>query len=76
MADYTVKAGDNLSRIAKAHGTTVKELCELNGIKDPNKISVGQKLSLGEMSEKSDAPKAKASEMTPEQLAEETAKTE
>ena len=47
MADYTVQAGDTLSKIAKAHGTTVSELAKQNGIKDINKIEIGQELSLG-----------------------------
>ena len=76
MADYTVQAGDNLNKIAKAHGTTVEKLCELNGIKDANKISVGQKLSLGETSENSNAPQAIAEALTPEQIQEQVAKAE
>jgi LysM repeat protein len=43
---YTVKSGDTLGEIAAAHGTTVKALADLNGIKDPNKISAGRKLRL------------------------------
>ena len=44
---YTVKSGDTLSGIAKKYGTTVKRLQELNGIKDANKIYVGQKIKIG-----------------------------
>ena len=44
MADYIVQAGDTLGKIAKAHGMTVKQLAELNGIKDVNKLHVGQEL--------------------------------
>lgn len=47
MADYTVQAGDTLSKIAQAHGTTVSELAKQNGIKDVNRIEIGQELSLG-----------------------------
>lgn len=43
---YTVKKGDTLSKIAKQYNTTVQKLIELNKIKDPNKIYVGQKLKL------------------------------
>lgn len=43
---YTVKKGDTLSAIAAAHGTTVKAMAGLNGLKDPNKLSVGQKLKV------------------------------
>lgn len=44
---YTVKSGDTLSGIAKKHGTTVKRLQDLNGIKDANKIYAGQKIKIG-----------------------------
>lgn len=43
---YTVVAGDTLTAIAKRFGTTVEILCQLNDIKDPNKIYVGQVLKL------------------------------
>lgn len=43
---YKIKAGDTLSKIAKAHGTTVKALKELNGIKDANKIKAGDTIKL------------------------------
>ena len=47
MTNYTVQAGDTLTKIAKAHGTSVSELAKQNGIKDINKIEIGQELSLG-----------------------------
>jgi len=43
---YTVKKGDTLSAIALKFNTTVSVLQALNGIKDVNKISVGQVLKL------------------------------
>lgn len=43
---YTVVKGDTLSGIAKRYGTTVKALVELNGIKDANKIYVGQVIKI------------------------------
>uniref|UniRef100_UPI0037DC704D peptidoglycan-binding protein n=1 Tax=Streptomyces tubercidicus TaxID=47759 RepID=UPI0037DC704D len=43
---YTVRKGDTLSSIAKAHKTTVAKLVSLNGLKDADKLSVGQKLKL------------------------------
>jgi LysM repeat protein len=39
---YTVQKGDTLSKIAKEYNTTVAELVEINQIKDPNNIKVGQ----------------------------------
>jgi LysM repeat protein len=42
---YTVKSGDVLSKIAAAHGTTVKELQRLNNL-PTTQIRVGQKLKL------------------------------
>lgn len=43
---YVVKKGDNLTKIAKAYGTTVKALQDLNGIEDPDLIKAGQKLKV------------------------------
>ncbi|MED1173703.1 N-acetylmuramoyl-L-alanine amidase [Bacillus inaquosorum] len=43
---YTVKKGDTLSAIAKEYGVSVANLQRWNNIKDPNKITVGQKLKL------------------------------
>lgn len=42
----TVESGDTLYRIATNNNTTVSHLATLNNIKDPNKISVGQKIYL------------------------------
>lgn len=39
---YTVKAGDTLSKIAAAYGTTYQKLASYNGIANPNIINVGQ----------------------------------
>lgn len=41
---YTVKSGDTLSAIAKSYGTTYQKIAADNGIKNPNRIYVGQKL--------------------------------
>lgn len=41
---YKVKSGDTLSEIAAANGTTTAKLQELNNIKNPNLIYVGQEL--------------------------------
>jgi LysM repeat protein len=42
---YTVKSGDNLSRIARNHNTTVGALKALNGL-TTDRINVGQKLKV------------------------------
>ncbi len=43
---YVVKAGDTLSGIAARFGTTVAVLQQLNGIKDPSLLHIGQKIKL------------------------------
>ena len=44
---YTVKAGDNLTKIAKAHNTTVPKLKALNNLPNANLIYPGQVIKLG-----------------------------
>jgi LysM repeat protein len=44
--EYTVQQGDSLSSIAQQFGTTADELARINGITDPNSLSVGQKLQV------------------------------
>lgn len=41
---YTVKSGDTLSAIASKYGTTYQKIAQINGISNPNKIYVGQKI--------------------------------
>jgi len=43
---YTVKSGDTLSYIADMYGTTYQHIADINGIKDPNVIYVGQVLKI------------------------------
>lgn len=45
-SQYTVAKGDTLSTIAKKFNITVDIIAELNGIKDRNKLSIGQTLDL------------------------------
>mgnify|MGYP003382163068 CR=1 FL=1 len=45
LATHVVKGGDNLSRIAKKYGVSVKEIRTANGLKS-NDIKVGQKLKI------------------------------
>lgn len=44
MKFYTVRSGDTLSKIARNNGTTVKELCRLNGINQNATLRIGKKL--------------------------------
>lgn len=44
---YVVQAGDILGRIAQKHGVSQKALLDANpGLKDPNRIRIGQKLNV------------------------------
>ncbi|KQT32462.1 hypothetical protein ASG29_11835 [Sphingomonas sp. Leaf412] len=43
---YQVKAGDTLSRIAARHGSDVATLARINGLRDPDRLDVGQTLTL------------------------------
>lgn len=43
-ATYTVKQGDTITKIVKKYKLSTKSLLELNNIKDPNSIKVGQVL--------------------------------
>jgi LysM repeat protein len=46
VTEYTIRAGDTLSKIAKEHGTTIAALKEANQIIDVNKISIGKSLKI------------------------------
>lgn len=46
MKTYTVKVGDTLTKISASQKITVNEIMRLNGISNPNKISIGQVLKL------------------------------
>ncbi|MCI8759550.1 MAG: LysM peptidoglycan-binding domain-containing protein [Clostridia bacterium] len=43
---YTVQRGDNLSNIAQRYGVSVQYLVNLNGIRNPNLIYVGQMIKV------------------------------
>lgn len=45
-ASYTVQPGDTLTRIARTLGVSVDELAAANGLSDPNRLAVGQQLTL------------------------------
>ena len=44
MRWYTIKSGDTLGRIAINNGTTVSELCRLNGISKTTTLKIGRKI--------------------------------
>ena len=44
MKYYTVRSGDTLSKIARNNGTTIKELCRLNGINQNATLRIGKRL--------------------------------
>ena len=41
---HRIKSGDTLGKIARIYGTTVNELCRLNGIKPTSVLRIGQSL--------------------------------
>jgi len=43
---YTVKEHDTLAKISEKYSISVKDLCTINGIRNPNKIKIGQIISL------------------------------
>ncbi|HZG66784.1 MAG TPA: LysM peptidoglycan-binding domain-containing protein, partial [Herpetosiphonaceae bacterium] len=43
---YIVKPGDTLSKIADEHATTVDEIMAANNLSDPNRIEIGQHLTI------------------------------
>lgn len=43
---HSVAAGETLSTIARRYGTTIKAIASASGISDPNRIRVGQKLTI------------------------------
>ena len=44
---YTIKKGENLSKIATDHGVTLEELMAANPqIKNPNRIAEGQQITI------------------------------
>jgi LysM repeat protein len=60
---YKVKAGDMLEKIAKSHGTTVKAIMALNGLKSANRLQLGQVLKMP--APKAAAPAAASADTAP-----------
>ncbi len=58
MAYHRVKSGDTLGKIARIYGTSVNELCRLNGIKGTSVLRIGQSLRVNVSVEKATQVKA------------------
>ena len=60
MVYHRVKSGDTLGKIARIYGTTVNELCRLNGLKSTSMLRIGQSIrcSAGEETAAKATPKA------------------
>ena len=43
---YKVRSGDTLGHIARRNGTTVRRLCQLNGIKETTILQIGRRLRI------------------------------
>lgn len=62
---YTVKAGDTLSGIATRHGTSYTALAAYNGIANPARIMVGQKIKIPNYTATAPAASAETPETAP-----------
>ncbi len=64
---YTIKSGDTLGKIAENHGTTVSEICRLNGISSRTTLQIGRKLKVrdSDSSTSSSSSSAQASSSSP-----------
>ncbi|MDD2953235.1 MAG: M23 family metallopeptidase [Parabacteroides sp.] len=62
MVYHRVKSGDTLGKIARIYGTTVNQLCRLNGLKGTSTLRIGQSIrcSAGVETAAKAAPKAQA----------------
>jgi LysM repeat protein len=66
---YTVARGDTMLRIAFRHNTTVRKLAADNGIRNVNRIFVGQRLKVGQTTTVRTSHRAQEGD-TPERIAE------
>lgn len=55
---YTIRAGDTLAKVARNTGSTPEAIARANGIKNPAKISIGQKLKIPGKAATASAPAA------------------
>ena len=69
-ASYTVQKGDTLWKIAHKNNTTTKSLISLNPtLKNPNALSIGQKITVSNESNKSNSSKVEANASVVEEIA-------
>ncbi|MDH6303439.1 murein DD-endopeptidase MepM/ murein hydrolase activator NlpD [Parabacteroides sp. PF5-5] len=63
---HRVKSGDTLGAIARKYGTTVGELCRLNGLKPTSTLRIGQSIrcGIGKATATADSPKETKKETT------------
>jgi LysM repeat protein len=67
---YVIQGGDSLSKIAQRYGVSAREIAELNAMKDPNKIRVGQKILLPAHALSHPKPAAPSKKAQPKAVAE------
>ena len=41
---YVIKSGDTIWKIAKRFGSTIDDIVRVNGMKNPDRINVGEKI--------------------------------
>lgn len=58
MVYHRVKSGDTLGKIARIYGTSVSELCRLNGLKSTSTLRIGQSIRCSAGVESSSTKKA------------------
>ena len=77
MVYHRVKSGDTLGKIARMYGTTVNELCRLNGIKSTSMLRLGQSIrcSAGRSASVAAKPEAKQTTAKATTTAAKTTKT-
>ena len=71
LAVYTVKKGDNLTKIAKTHNVGLQDLMDVNGLSKSSTIKIGQQLKIPENGIVQ-APSAKPKQMAEQQLSQES----
>ncbi|MDR3300176.1 MAG: peptidoglycan DD-metalloendopeptidase family protein [Candidatus Accumulibacter sp.] len=66
VGTHTVKAGDTLYSIAREYGMDFRELIALNGIENPDQLSVGRVLKIGPRADSAATPGAVAAPVPPD----------